>query len=99
MKINFNDPVEQGDSLAKIAVYLLCSEVEDFVSLECPRNHIFVDAVIAGRLWESKEGSVSNKISVITNELVEEFNEDKGDDLISLAKSYEMDYTKLLDDF
>lgn len=96
--INCTDEVELSYSTAKVVCYLLKIEAEHFVSSKCPSNHIFIDAVLMGQLGLASIGTRCLEIHKLTEELINEFDENKSDRLLSLVGSL-LDYSDIISDF
>lgn len=81
----------KSNSLAKVTLYLLKSEVKSFIESGFRSDHIFVDAVVSGDLCLLPSDSMGYEIYTLTEDLIETPDEDKSDRLISLIDEVSYD--------
>lgn len=92
---HLTDPFEVANAQYSLAYYNMVNEVEHWVSNECADDHIFIDAVIVANFAELDKDSKPYRIYVLTLELLDEFDEDKADELIDLVRNLPSDLSEL----
>lgn len=91
-----SDNLELWYSTLEVFKYLLLDEAKDFCSNGCKNSHIFVDLVLSVKAFEANCGTELNEVYVLSKELIDKFEEDKADRLISISESInKMDVTEL----
>lgn len=88
---NTIDGYSKSNSLAKVTLYLLKSEVKSFIESGFRSDHIFVDAVVLGDLCLLPNDSIGYEVYKLTEDLIETPDEDRSDRLISLIDGVNYD--------
>lgn len=79
------------ESTVKLIANSLKSEINSFYEMDYPEDHNFVNAVLAGRLWNYSAGSKLYEIFIMTRRLIDNPDETLGLELVDIINDYDED--------